>query len=351
MEQQREYVGIDLHRRRSVIVRITENGEVLETVRVDNDPLSFIRAVMHADPNPEVALEATYGWVRHEAPCDRVGGRAPPVGLSQQAAEAGGSLTSETRGRAGAASTTPGRAGTTRQLGPGKQDGEVYECRNQWWNPLKKSGPAGIWWMAGTAVRATPYDRGGQPRRPKRAPGGHGEVLRHSRGRPAGEKLGTDPVDRSVVNVGTVLGAPTCRPARSAAGKARRLLMAEGRGGGSVVVRGRESRPHGEGTQRARSSGTGMIRRTPVNTDAPWPDLDEAEARVLEIQTKLHQWAADDPHRRFDDLFNLVADPAFLVVAWDRVRGNRGARSAGVDGVAPRSIVLGERDVLAGAAR
>ena len=79
VEQQREYVGIDLHRRRSVIVRITESGEVLETVRVDNDPLSFVRAVMHEDPNPEVALEATYGWVRHEAPHDRVGGRAPPV--------------------------------------------------------------------------------------------------------------------------------------------------------------------------------------------------------------------------------------------------------------------------------
>jgi RNA-directed DNA polymerase len=78
-----------------------------------------------------------------------------------------------------------------------------------------------------------------------------------------------------------------------------------------------------------------------VNTDAPWPTLDEAEARVLGIQTKLHRWATDDPGRRFDDLSNLVADPAFLVVAWDRVRGNRGARSAGVDGVKPNSIVFG----------
>ncbi len=85
-----------------------------------------------------------------------------------------------------------------------------------------------------------------------------------------------------------------------------------------------------------------------MNTDAPWPDLDEAERRVLGIQTKLHQWATDDPHRRFDDLFNLVADPAFLTVAWDRVRGNRGARSAGVDGVAPRSIVFGVEGFLAG---
>jgi RNA-directed DNA polymerase len=83
-----------------------------------------------------------------------------------------------------------------------------------------------------------------------------------------------------------------------------------------------------------------------VNTDAPWPDLYQAERRVLDIQTKLHQWATDDLHRRFDDLHNLVADPAFLVVAWDRVRGNRGARSAGVDGVAPRSIVFGKERFL-----
>jgi len=79
-----------------------------------------------------------------------------------------------------------------------------------------------------------------------------------------------------------------------------------------------------------------------VNTDAPWPGLDEARARVLDIQTKLHQWSTNDAGRRFDDLFNLVADPAFLIVAWDRVRGNRGARSAGVDGIAPRSIVFGD---------
>jgi RNA-directed DNA polymerase len=60
--------------------------------------------------------------------------------------------------------------------------------------------------------------------------------------------------------------------------------------------------------------------------------LVQAERRVWEIQTKLHRWARDDPHRRFDDLYNLVADPAFLLVAWDRVRGNKGARTAGVDG-------------------
>jgi RNA-directed DNA polymerase len=75
-----------------------------------------------------------------------------------------------------------------------------------------------------------------------------------------------------------------------------------------------------------------------VNTGASWPGLDEARARVLEIQTKLHRWATDAPDRRFGDLYNLVCDPAFLRVGWDRVRGNRGARTAGVDGVKPRSI-------------
>jgi RNA-directed DNA polymerase len=73
-----------------------------------------------------------------------------------------------------------------------------------------------------------------------------------------------------------------------------------------------------------------------VNIGASEPEfggsLTEAKLRVQEIQTKLHRWANDDRHRRFDDLYNLVSDPAFLRVAWDRVRSNKGARSAGVDG-------------------
>ena len=79
-----------------------------------------------------------------------------------------------------------------------------------------------------------------------------------------------------------------------------------------------------------------------MNTDDPWPSLLEAEFRVLRMQAKLHQWATDSPDRRFDDLYNLVSDPCFLMVAWHRVRGNRGARSAGIDGVKPNSIVFGD---------
>jgi len=71
--------------------------------------------------------------------------------------------------------------------------------------------------------------------------------------------------------------------------------------------------------------------------DATWV----AERRVLEIQTKLHRWASDDPHRRFDDLYNLVTDPAFLLVAWARVQGNKGAKTAGVDGRTAVSIAAG----------
>lgn len=69
-----------------------------------------------------------------------------------------------------------------------------------------------------------------------------------------------------------------------------------------------------------------------MNTSEPSIAALRAERRVLGIQTKLHRWANDDPHRRFDDLFNLVTDPAFLLVAWERVAGNKGARSSGVDG-------------------
>jgi RNA-directed DNA polymerase len=72
--------------------------------------------------------------------------------------------------------------------------------------------------------------------------------------------------------------------------------------------------------------------------------LIEADGRVLGIQTKLHRWAAQQPGRRFDDLFNLVCDPAVLLVAWWRVRGNRGARTAGVDGITAHAVRLANQE-------
>src|SRR5919109_1994200 len=59
---EKQYVGIDLHRRRSVIVRRTAAGETLETVRIANDPMVLAAELAKAGPEPEVVLEATYGW-------------------------------------------------------------------------------------------------------------------------------------------------------------------------------------------------------------------------------------------------------------------------------------------------
>ena len=59
----RQYVGIDLHRRRSVIVRMTREGERIgPVVRVDSDPFELAQQVALWGENPEVVLEATYGW-------------------------------------------------------------------------------------------------------------------------------------------------------------------------------------------------------------------------------------------------------------------------------------------------
>jgi transposase len=58
----RQYVGIDFHRRRSVIVRKSAVGEKLGSVRVANDPLALAGAIADAGPEPEVVIEATYGW-------------------------------------------------------------------------------------------------------------------------------------------------------------------------------------------------------------------------------------------------------------------------------------------------
>ena len=58
----RQFVGIDLHRRRSVIVRQSESGEQLSAVRIVNDPIALELQLEQAGSDPEVALEATYGW-------------------------------------------------------------------------------------------------------------------------------------------------------------------------------------------------------------------------------------------------------------------------------------------------
>jgi len=58
----RQVVGIDVHRRRSVLVRMTETGDRLETVRIVNDRERLAAVMARAGEAPEVVLEATYGW-------------------------------------------------------------------------------------------------------------------------------------------------------------------------------------------------------------------------------------------------------------------------------------------------
>jgi transposase len=57
-----QVVGIDLHRRRSVIVRMDQAGNRLDTARIDNDPMALAEQIAQAGENPQVVLEATYGW-------------------------------------------------------------------------------------------------------------------------------------------------------------------------------------------------------------------------------------------------------------------------------------------------
>ena len=77
-----------------------------------------------------------------------------------------------------------------------------------------------------------------------------GGMLRVPAGWAVGAKPTADPVKRIMVNVGSAPCAPGCwwQP-----GKARCRLTGAGRDGVRVVVRGRESRPHGEGGQQDRS--------------------------------------------------------------------------------------------------
>src|SRR6266849_10631424 len=112
----------------------------------------------------------------------------------------------------------------------------------------------------------------------------------------------------------------------------------------------------GKGGSVSDREGNAMSLDAPVNTGAvDGPGLLSAEIAVARMQAKLHLWAARDPGRRFGDLFNLVYDPAFLRVAWERVATNKGANTPGIDAATAGRIeaedgvteVLGQiRDLL-----
>jgi hypothetical protein len=180
------------------------------------------------------------------------------AGLSQQPGEAGGSPSPEARGRAGAAPTTARRVGTTGRPSARSARRTGVTAVNQWLNPLKRDAGSNL---VDVGRRAAHAARDGGRRLRSRPNAVGGEATRKDCGvlvaMLQGEELGADPVDRVVVNVGTVPGSPVAPPAVGVGGRVRCRPMAPGRGGGSVVVRGRESRPHGEGAQRASSVDAG----------------------------------------------------------------------------------------------
>ena len=80
-----QYIGIDLHRRRSVVVRMDAEGEVLSSDRIDNDPEALQALLSAGGEAPEVVLEATYGWYWAVDACQEVGARvhlAHPLGVN-----------------------------------------------------------------------------------------------------------------------------------------------------------------------------------------------------------------------------------------------------------------------------
>jgi hypothetical protein len=56
-------VGIDLHRRRSVVVVLNEDGKRVSWSRIDDTPANLAAEIGAAGgPAAEVAMEATWGW-------------------------------------------------------------------------------------------------------------------------------------------------------------------------------------------------------------------------------------------------------------------------------------------------
>lgn len=74
------------------------------------------------------------------------------------------------------------------------------------------------------------------------------------------------------------------------------------------------------------------------------------EEKVRQLQDKLHASAKQDKQRRFHQLYDKVASSWFLWVAWQRVRGNKGA--PGPDGVTIEMVeTLGVERFLEGLSR
>lgn len=130
---------------------------------------------------------------------------------------------------------------------------------NQWLNLRNRGAGSNLADLGRDAVHANRTNGEATPRTVIHAgPGDHEEGLRRTRGDAAGAELGTDPADRNTGNMGTLPCLPFPTRSQRAGGQGRRRPRGAVGGGAAVVVRGRESRPHGEGRQRDRSAGAAM---------------------------------------------------------------------------------------------
>src|SRR5215211_8206920 len=178
----------------------------------------------------------TYPSVRHEAPLTERSCKGSAADLSQQAGEAEDSPILETQGRVGAVLTTTGRVGTARRPGSGKQGEKAYE-RNQRVRPRKRCAGSNLVDLGRSAVHARRMvgDSDAGTDGPARRPRGRAAAYSWRGCRGIAGRLPRP----------AVTGERGKRPRSPASGgQARRRLMALGRGGAFVVVRGRESRPH-----------------------------------------------------------------------------------------------------------
>jgi hypothetical protein len=138
----RQIVGMDLHRRRSVLVRMTEDGRRLGTARIGNSPRELRAQIARAGTSPKVVLEATYGWYRAADVLEAAGAEvhlAHPLGV--KAFTYRGSRT--TSGMPGTWLTCCGWAACRRRRSPCSRSG----------SSARSPGTGPSWWACGPAAR------------------------------------------------------------------------------------------------------------------------------------------------------------------------------------------------------
>ena len=148
-----------------------------------------------------------------------------------------------------AALTTPGRTSTARWCGSGKQHRTVYVRNQHLKAPQERTTSSNLADMGWVAVRIPvsvgrtllAVDVAVREAREK--------ACGVSMAKPLGHSWAPSLWNAAKVNVGTTPVVPPCHLSGMSGGNARRRPMLPEWGGGSVVVRGRESRPHGEGIQ------------------------------------------------------------------------------------------------------